>query len=234
GHDSTANTLCWFVRYMEAHPSIQTELRAALKTAFFASEDPSVVLPSAAQILQADMPYLDGACEEGVRLAGTAKANLRQALVDTHILGCPVPKGAEIFMNYHINRSLPPATAVPVVDEAKRSKTSRAAGEKRGDALSRGVAGRDLGSFQPRRWIVVDEMAGKESFNAYSLPSLAFGGGYRGCFGRKLAMMEFKIVVVLLMLSFEFLSLPEEFKSMAATEKIFREPDFPYVKLRGL
>lgn len=52
--------------------------------------------------------------------------------------------------------------------------------------------------------------------------------------GRKLAMMEFKIVVVLLILTFEFLPLPEEYKSMAAIEKIFREPNFPYAKIRAL
>ncbi len=112
-----------------------------------------------------------------MRLAGTAKANLRQALVDTTILGCPVPKGAEIFMNYHINRT--PAS----VDEGVRSETSRAAGEKHGDGLG-GVAGRDLGAFEPRRWIKVDDKTGEEVFDAYALPALAFGGGYRGCFGK--------------------------------------------------
>lgn len=52
--------------------------------------------------------------------------------------------------------------------------------------------------------------------------------------GRKLAMMEFKIVLVLLVLSFEFLELPEKYKSMVATEKIFREPDFPYARIKVL
>jgi cytochrome P450 len=157
---------------MEAYPSVQTELRTVLKTAF-----PGPDLPSVTQILNADIPYLDGACEEGLRLSGTAKASLRQAIIDTQILGCPVPKGAEVFMNYHINRELAP------VDEAKRSETSRAAVEKRGDGLQ-GAAGRDLGRVQPRRWIVKNEKTGRETFNAYALPSLAFGGGFRGCFGK--------------------------------------------------
>jgi hypothetical protein len=47
-------------------------------------------------------------------------------------------------------------------------------------------------------------------------------------------MMEFKVMVVLVVLSFEILPLPEEFQSMAAVEKIFREPKFPYAKLRAL
>ena len=47
-------------------------------------------------------------------------------------------------------------------------------------------------------------------------------------------MIEFRIMVVLLVLSFEFLPLPEEYKSMAAKEKIFREPDFPFARIRVL
>ena len=47
-------------------------------------------------------------------------------------------------------------------------------------------------------------------------------------------MIEFRIMVVLLVLSFEFLPLPEEYKSMAAKEKIFREPDFPFARIRAL
>ena len=55
-----------------------------------------------------------------------------------------------------------------------------------------------------------------------------------GCAGRKLAVMEIKMVLVLLVLSFEFLPLPEELDSLAAVEKIFREPAFPYAKIRVL
>ncbi|KAK3985132.1 cytochrome P450 3A24 [Cladorrhinum sp. PSN332] len=221
GHDSTANTLAWFVRFMEAWPAVQAELRAILKAAF-----PGPSLPSASEILDADLPYLDATVEEAFRLSGTVKANLRQALVDTEILGCRIPKGAEIFMNYHINRAQAP------VDESKRSESSRAAVEKKGDGF-KGPAGRDLGDFVPRRWLVKGEDR-KETFNAYALPSLALGGGYRGCFGRKLAMMEMRIMVVLLILTFEFSELPDKFKPMSSTEKIFRQPDFPVAKLKVL
>ncbi|RYP56891.1 hypothetical protein DL771_011533 [Monosporascus sp. 5C6A] len=222
GHDSTANTLTWFVRYMEAYPAVQAELRAVLKTAFPGPDPPTVE-----EILGTEIPYLNGVCEEGFRLAGVAKGNLRQALADTDILGYRIPKGAEIFMNYHINRAPVP------VDEYKRSSGSQAAADKFGDGLQ-GNAGRDLGSFEPRRWLVTDEKTGKETFNAYALPSLAFGGGYRGCAGRKLASMEYRIIVVLLILNLDILELPEEYKTMRATEKIFRQPDMPFAKVRVL
>ncbi|KAI1353473.1 cytochrome P450 [Xylaria sp. FL0043] len=222
GHDSTANTLTWFVRFMEAYPAVQDHLRSTLLDAF-----PGPDLPSVEDILGTDIPYLDAACEESMRLAGTAKANLRQAIVDTEILGCKVPKGAEIFMNYHINR--PPAA----VDELKHSKSSQSANAKRGEGFQ-GRAGLHLHLFEPERWLEKSQETGKEKFNAYALPQLAFGGGYRGCSGRKLATMEFRIIVVLLIMNLEFLELPEEFKTPRAIERIFREPETPYVKLRVL
>ncbi|KAI0112592.1 cytochrome P450 [Nemania sp. FL0031] len=143
-------------------------------------------------------PYLNATCEESMRSAGTAKASLLQAIVDTEILGYKVPKGAEIFMNYHINR--PPAA----VDELKHSL--------------------DLHLFDPERWLEKSEGTEKEKCNAYALPQLAFGGGYRGCSGRKLATIEFRIIVVLPIMNLGFLELLEEFKTPTAIERIFREP----------
>lgn len=158
---------------MEDNLAIPTELRIALQAAF-----PGPDAPSADEILRTDVPYLDGVCEESFRLAGAAKAQIRQSLVDTEILGCKVPKGSEILMNLHVNRMPAP------VDESRRSATCRKAAVKHGeeDGLQ-GAAGRELGSFEPRKWLVRDDQ-GKQSFNAHAIPALAFGGGYRGCLGR--------------------------------------------------
>lgn len=46
--------------------------------------------------------------------------------------------------------------------------------------------------------------------------------------------MEYRILVVLLVLNFEFLPLPKEMSSWSAQEKIFRHPDYPYAKIRIL
>lgn len=156
---------------MEAYPTAQTELRTALKTAF-----PGPQPPTHAQILDTEVPYLDAACEEALRLAGTSKGNLRRAVVDTEILGRSIPKGAEVLLNLHINR--PPVT----VDDSKRSASSQDAIQKHGDCFTN-PPGRDLAEFQPRRWITKDEATSRDKFNPYAIPSLAFGGGYRGCFG---------------------------------------------------
>ncbi|KAI0435981.1 cytochrome P450 [Xylaria telfairii] len=220
GYDSSASTLAWFVKFMEAYPAVQNELRSALQDKF--PEPPSVF-----QILDTDIPYLDGVCEETFRLAGTSKGNLREALTDTEILGFKIPKGAEVVLNMHINAS-PYA-----VDGSKRNPSSQASIAKHGNGFI-GPAGQNLHSFVPSRWLVRDSATGRYTFNAYQLPSLAFGGGYRGCFGRKLATMEFRIAVVLLILNFEFLELPGEYRSMKACEGMFRCPQAPFAKVRAL
>ncbi|KAL9112958.1 MAG: hypothetical protein Q9227_002823 [Pyrenula ochraceoflavens] len=187
------------VGFMEAYPAAQVELRTALKEAFPGGNS------SVEKILGTNIPYLVAACEEGFRLAGVAKGNLRQATTDTEILGCRIPKGAEVFMNYHVNYIPAP------VDESKRTAGSKAAAAKFGDGFQSST-GRDLGAFDPRRWLV-KEMTDKEAFNAHASPELSFGGGYRGCAGLKLAWIEYRIFATLLILN-------EDLKTMSASEKI--------------
>ncbi|KAK4649710.1 uncharacterized protein QC761_121440 [Podospora bellae-mahoneyi] len=220
GHDSTANTLAWFIKFMETFPQAQTELRAALSSAF----GPGI--PTLSQILEADIPYLDAACEEALRLSGTSNGVLRSPLQDTTILGYPVPKGSIIYMNIHVNHSS------VLADESQRTETGKAARQKKDDGFKT-PAGRDLGTYEPRRWLVRDE-TGKEMFNPNALPQLAFGAGVRMCFGRRLAVMQFRIAVTLLILSFEFQEVPEGMQSMACIERLFRTPQQPYAKLRVL
>lgn len=160
----------------------QTELRAVLKAAFLDEK-----LPSASSIIDASIPYLDATCEETLRLAGTSKGSVRQALVDTEILGYKIPKGAELLLNYHVNREPFPLNGL------QRGMSSQASVAKHGDGFA-GVAGRDLASFEPRRWLLKDE-AGRETFNAYAIPSLAFGGGFRGCFGECRPCLRFTFAV---------------------------------------
>ncbi|KAI1270111.1 cytochrome P450 [Xylariaceae sp. FL1019] len=222
GHDSTANALTWFVRYMDMFPSAQTELRRALKVAF-----PGNSMPSLEEILNTNIPYLDAALEEGLRLAGIAKGNVRQALVDTEILGYKIPKGAEIFMSYHIDRAPAP------IDSSKRSTSSQTTIAKRGDVFQ-GNAARDLEVFEPKRWLVKDGESNRDIFDPQALPSLAFSGGYRGCAGRKMAYMELRIAVTLLILNFEFLELPEDYRTLSAVERLFREPSKPYARIKAV
>lgn len=161
---------------MGSYPAVQTKLRSILTAEFPGDENPSLD-----EILGAKIPYLDGVCEETVRLASPVKAQLRQALVDTQVLGYHVPKGAQLFMNLHLNRSPAP------VDEFRRSANSQEVVKKTGDGLH-SEAGLSLASFKPSRWLAIDGKMGKEIFNASAIPMNAFGGGYRGCAGKSLSL----------------------------------------------
>ncbi|KAI6757042.1 hypothetical protein HG530_011640 [Fusarium avenaceum] len=217
-----ANTLAWFLKLMESNVQAQNELRTVLKTAFADTEYTSV-----GQIMEADIPYLDAVCEETFRLSGTSKGAIRQATVDTTILGYRIPKGSEVLLNIHMDHDSPPVT------DSNRTTTSKAAASKHG-ASPRTTAMPALNIFEPRRWLRKDPATGDETFDLHSLPSLAFGGGMRGCFGRKLAVMEVRIMIVMLIISFEIQELPSELKSMRAFEAVFRQPQQPFVSIKGL
>ncbi|KAK3938644.1 cytochrome P450 [Diplogelasinospora grovesii] len=225
GHDSTANTLSWFVKLIAMYPQVQDTLRQKLQTAYEGSK------PSTAEIIDTDIPYLDAVVEETVRVSVTAGIIGRRATVDTEVLGCPIPKGTNVILNTRLSRPLPAEKGG--VSEELRSATSRAAQQKRSRGGLYGDSGKNLDVFEPRRWLTRDE-SGKEVFDAYALPALVFGGGLRGCFGKRLAMQTLRIMIVLMILKFEFLPLPEELTSMVAVEKIFRRPKLCKVKLRAL
>lgn len=46
--------------------------------------------------------------------------------------------------------------------------------------------------------------------------------------------MEYRILVVLLILNFEFLPLPKHMSGWSAQEKIFRHPDYPHARVKVL
>ena len=171
GHDSTSNTLSWFVKLMALYRGAQEDLGRAVRAAFDSR------FPTAAAILDAHIPVLDATIEETLRCAATAACTTRRAHVDTELLGRRIPAGTNVMLNLRIRCS------PHEVDETSRSATSRAAQTKRARGGFDGESGRDLDLFEPRRWLSKDA-DGKEVFDAYSLPSLTFGGGFRGCFGK--------------------------------------------------
>ncbi len=160
-----------------------------------------------------------------MRFSITATAVARRTTVDTQVLGCPIPAGTDLIMNLRVFRF------DSGVAEERRTASSRAAHSKR--LRHWDSATRDLDAFEPRRWLVRDD-SGKELFDVSVLPSIGFAGGLRGCFGKRLAMLELKVMMVLLVLNFEFLPLPEELASMEGIEKVFRRPKMCHVRLRAL
>ncbi|KAK0627962.1 hypothetical protein B0T14DRAFT_601066 [Immersiella caudata] len=168
---------------------------------------------------------LDTTIKETLYRAITASITTCRVLADTEVLGYCIRKGSNVLLNLRIDKK--PFN----VDERRRSATSQAAQAKHWRGGFDSPSGQHLDTFEPRRWLALDPTTGKEVFDAYALPSLTFGGGLRGCFGKRLAMLELRIIISTLMLNFEFLPLREEMSGLEAEEEVFRKPKTAFVKL---
>ena len=173
GHETTATTLCWSVKYLTEYPEVQRKLRAALRATHkraAASGD----VPSPPEILRTSVPYLDAFIEELLRCCTTVPTVIRMATRDTVILGHHIPKGTDVLMLTNGPSYLSPAM---LVDESKRSKGSQDSKDRYGvwdDA--------DIRHFKPERWLVQEEK-GNVTFNNRAGPGNPYGFGLRGCFG---------------------------------------------------
>ncbi|KAK6955878.1 hypothetical protein Daesc_003523 [Daldinia eschscholtzii] len=223
GHDTTSLTLQWFVKIMTNNQEAQTKLREALQTAF-----PGGSLPSITEILTKDVPYLNAAIEESLRCGGTISRIMRVATMSTEIFGYEIPAGTRVASPATLSWLPEP------IPEERRSLSSQAALEKSGGAdWTQTSAAKDLDKYIPERWLKIDP-DGKEIFDSNTLIHNAFGGGIRGCYGKRLAMLELRIMVVLTIMSFKFLPVPAEFNSFQVIEQLLRAPRQCYVKLEAV
>ncbi|GJC80907.1 cytochrome P450 monooxygenase TRI13 [Colletotrichum liriopes] len=181
--------------------------------------------PSHDEISKAKIPYLDAVIEEILRLAHTSPVVERQCTQDTVILGHHIPKDTLIIFP----NSGPSFTSPAVeINEKLRSETSQLAAKERG---TRSWPVDDVGVFRPERWLVLDQETGKEAYDATAGPTIPFGLGTRGCFGRKLAYLEMKLLVTLIIWNFELLPCDEEISSYEQVEGITSRPKQCYVRL---
>jgi hypothetical protein len=86
-------------------------------------------------------------------------------------------------------------------------------------------------NFDPERWLVQDAASDKKVFDASAGPQMTFGAGPRGCFGRKLAYLELRLAIVLVMWDFELQDVPEAYASWEAIDQLTHSPIDCYVKL---
>ncbi|KAI0545171.1 cytochrome P450 [Xylaria curta] len=240
GHDTTATTLAWTVKTLADVQTPQQTLRRHLRSVFgeaaVAKRQPTI-----REILTVSAPYLDAFLEEAMRHTRTISLLLREALEDTEILGYKVPKGTTLIINTRSLSFVEPAMQIP---ERMRSESSKAAKSKVGTWDETNMA-----NFQPLRWLRKTKSNGNHTtagndvllddhsftnyeFDPHAGPSMTLGAGPRGCAGRRLAYMELRIVLVLLVWNFVFEVCPAELSSYQATEYFTTVPEQCYVKLR--
>ncbi|KAK1702556.1 cytochrome P450 [Colletotrichum acutatum] len=223
GHDTTAATMSWGVKYLSDNTQAQNRLRGELHKAYSqaVSEDRE---PSVAEITGTPIAYLDACLEEIIRVSVVGGGVVRQALVDTQLLGFNIPKGTEVFCV----PNGPGIFTPPIkVDEEQRSRTARYGKSPK----IREWSVDDMDEFQPERWLRKDESSGEWIYDSRAGPTLSFGLGPRACFGRAMAYLELRIMVVLFLWNFVLESCGQELSSYDTTQRLSRQPRQCYIKL---
>lgn len=170
-----------------------------------------------------NVPYLLAVMDEALRMRPPFSLLSREAMVDTVLLGHPVPKGTTVFMpsigpSYHS-----PTLPIP---EHMRSESSR---EKQWD---KDWNPDDVHLFNPDRWLAVDEEKGKITHDAQAGPMQSFGLGPRQCFGKRLGYVQIRILITLLVWNFELQPLEEPLNSFDALEFSTAQPKYCYIQLK--
>lgn len=223
GHDTTATTLMWTAKYVGASPRVQEKLRGILHGAFGAEKG----VPTAKQLATTDIPYLDAVVEEMARCATTGPGVMRSATRDTTLLGYSIPKGVDVYMMTNGPGYMAQNTINKSILEHDRSDSSQANKDR---ALPLWDDG-DITVFKPERWIKTDEK-GVDTFNVHAGPSMQFGGGLRGCFGKKMAYLEMRLFVALMVWSFDLEAVPESLRGFEAFDSLTHKPKQCYVVLK--
>lgn len=204
----------------------QEKLREALRDAH-ARAVAEKRIPTADEITHTHIPYLEAVIEEILRLSHPLPVLDRQATCDTELFGHHIPKGTIAVI---LNRG--PSFTEPgfEVEERLRSPSCQSAKQNRG---AREWHPDGMNVFRPERWLTTGD-DGCEIFDATAGPTLPFGLGTRGCYGRKLAYLEMRIVFTLLVWQFRLRKCPSELSGYGAVETLTHKPRQCYVNLERL
>ena len=178
--------------------------------------------PSAEEIVKRELPYLDAVIEEILRCSQTYGVT-RNAKTDTEVLGYRIPAGTDVYMLANGPGFLKPGFEI---EESRRSPSSQANKDKSGGSWNTS----DISTFNPERWLTHNEK-GAEVYDARAGPQLAFGQGPRGCFGKKLAYMVMRMMIVLVIWNFELKVTPSELRGYAAVDRMTHRPQQCFVRL---
>ncbi|KAK5994066.1 Cytochrome P450 monooxygenase TRI13 [Cladobotryum mycophilum] len=228
GHHTTSGAMMWLSKYLSDLPRIQTTLRSVLYETLSVARQENRLF-TFEEIRHAKLPYLDAVIEEMLRI--NAVPVTREAMCDTTVLGFPIKKGTQVFFMSNGPGFLSPSMTI---DASKRSESSRAA-----KINASWDESRDLSLFEPERWLVRKNdgqgvLADDVDFDGAAGPQLVFGLGPRSCWGRRLAHMEMRTIIAMLVWKFELLEAPRELSGHSGLEGIARVPKQCYLRLRKL
>ncbi|KAH7311313.1 cytochrome P450 [Stachybotrys elegans] len=203
GHDTSLGSFIWLIRRLMLDRRYQDLIREDLRATYWEAYAAGRV-PTAAELTGSRRSaWLDAFIQEVLRL-DTPLNIIVMTRYDTILLGHHVPADTRVILN--LTGPGISAPSVPV-DEKSRSATSRA--HKASGPARENWDDAEPHLFKPERWLRHDA-DGKLIYDGGLGPELAFSAGNRGCWGKRLAYLELRIVMALLIWSFEF-ELPRKF-----------------------
>lgn len=162
---------------------------------------------------------MEAVIEEALRLHSSIIA--RDTVCDTEILGHKIPKGTTVVMLTNGPGFRSPSYPV---DHNKRSAASKASPQKKWDET------KDLDAFDPERWLFKNEKD-QIVFDPNAGPQLNFGMGPRGCWGRKIAWIQLRLMTVLMIWNFNFLEVPQPMRGREAMDTVLHLATDCYVRV---
>ncbi|KAG6094704.1 hypothetical protein E4U30_003099 [Claviceps sp. LM220 group G6] len=231
GSDTVSTSMGWAVKFLTDNQIVQAKLRRQLRASYCKAYGDERQ-PEISEMLHTSAPYLDAFIEESLRCGKTAPNLLRQATVDTEILGYHIPKGTTVFLT--VGGASITEPAIPVADEA-RSPSSLAHSQRLPSWDDDAIA-----QFNPERWLKTrDDETGTGTgefdnveYDCNAGPMLSFGAGPRVCFGKRLAYLEMRIMITLLVWNFTFERCAPDLSSYTERDEFTTIPIRCYVKLQ--
>ncbi|RYP66003.1 hypothetical protein DL769_006160 [Monosporascus sp. CRB-8-3] len=225
GQDTTHSVMTFLVKQLGSQQKAQSKLRQSLRDAY-PSAGTECRQPMFSEILQAHVPYLEAFIEEVLRLNTPIAGVTQQTVRDISVLGHVIPKGTPlVFLGAGPSFHEP---MHPIAEETRSESSQKHADTTPGEWV-------DGAEFRPERWLRKPREGGEEGnlvFDPKAGPFMTFSLGPRMCWGRRLAYLELRIVVTLLVWNFEFLPIPAELDSWDTYDLLIHKPRSCLVRLR--
>lgn len=209
GHETTASSIGWALKYLADDQAVQGRLHEELLR--FLPDSGTV--PTSEQMTMTRLPYLDAFIAETLRYSCTGPISFREAVQDCTILGHRIPSGTPIIL---MTQDVTHQEATHLGHESRPAGSSPAS---TGRPESLGIAEPPLNEFHPGRWLSPDG-----EFDPNAASSLSFSGGSRGCFGQRIAMLEMRVFLAVLVWNFRFAKLDPGLSRYGSLDGLTRKP----------
>ncbi|KAJ4397200.1 hypothetical protein N0V93_001424 [Gnomoniopsis smithogilvyi] len=223
GADTTSAAMAWGLKFLASNTDAQRKLRLSLEEYFPAAKSLGRN-PTIQEITSVQIPYLEATIQEMARCACAIPLIYRESVVDTQLLGCRIPKGTLVGFLQSGPSMMSPAFAI---DEEKRKFHGKATNKS---SQRRGWEVNDMASYNPDRWLVSGDKG--YEFNGTAGPQMAWGAGPRQCQGKRLSLLEMRILITLLVWNLEFLPCPPALGTNEPALVLANRPKKCYVRLQ--